>query len=135
MKERFTEAEDSLPIQVTMGADENSLHVEIKRESVSFEREIGSIFEIGDCGKFTIVTAEEWDAFQALGKEYFELNHTENGQTIERLQLREQHMLKLVMEGAFVVGGRELSLIPVDFFARIFPPLKRDDGEIPPWAE
>lgn len=133
MKERFTVAEDSTPLSVVTAEDNESFHVEVRKESAGFEREIGSIFEIGDCGRFTVVLSEEWDAFQALGKEFFELNHTENGETIERLQLDRRQMLELVAEGAFTIGSRMFSLIPVDFFARVFPPLKRDDGGLAPW--
>lgn len=134
MKKQFEGAEDSISV-VVAGADEESIKVEVRKEAVAFERPMGSVFQIGDCGRYTIVLPEEWDSYMALGKELFELVCTENDSVVERLQLPERDITELMMEGSFMIGNKMFSIIPVDFFAQVFPPLKPGQGGTPPWAE
>lgn len=124
-----------MPPVVTTGSDENVVRVEVGKEAVAFERTPGAIFEIGDCGRFTIVTGEELDIFMGLGREYFELIHKRKDGIVERLQLDEKLFVELAMEGAFSIGSRRFYLIPADFFAPVSPEVKPGQGGTPPWAE
>lgn len=133
MEKHIEGAEDSMPPVVAIGTDEESIKVEVRKESVAFERTPGAIFQIGDCGRYTIVLSEEWDTYMALGKENFELVCTEDDKVVERLQLPERDITELMMEGSFMIGSRMFSLIPVDFFARVFPEVKPGKSGTPPW--
>ena len=116
-------------------AGENRLSVEVTPDAVYFERETGSVFRIGEGGRYTVVFGEEFEVFHDLNKPFFGLTHTENGATVERLRLERDCFLEMFVDSVFPVAGQALALIPLDHFAQIYPEVRSGQAGTPPWAE
>lgn len=116
-------------------AGETRLSVEITPDTAFFERETGSVFQIGEGGRYTVVFGEEFEVFHDLNKPFFGLHCTENGETTERLRIESDWLKEVFVDSVFPVAGQALALIPVNHFAQVYPEVKSGQAGTPPWAK